>query len=308
MLKKLVSGTAALAIAVSAFAATAQADWRDDLPVFRIGLLGGENESDRLRNNECWRETLEEALGIPVEMYPAPDYAGVIQGLVAGQLEYGALGASAYAAIYLQDPEAVEPIFVSAEADGSLGYIAAMYTRADTDIQSLEDMQGHSLAWADPNSTSGYLVPRAQLQAAGIDPDTYFSRTGFGGGHEQAVIAVLEGQYDAGVTWTSGQGEPSEGYSRGNLRRMVDNGLLDMNDIRVIWESELIPNGPVVIAKSLPQEVKDIVTDLLANQLENDPECYRSISFGEGQGWVAVDHDFFAGIVAMREAEVAGSR
>ncbi|MCG6114957.1 MAG: phosphonate ABC transporter substrate-binding protein [Mesorhizobium sp.] len=309
MLKKLFATTAAAAITLSSFAATAQeANWRDDLPVFRIGLLGGENESDRLRNNECWRETLEEALGIPVEMYPAPDYAGVIQGLVAGQLEYGALGASAYAAIYLQDPEAVEPIFVSAEADGSLGYIAAMYTRADTDIHSLEDMEGHSLAWADPNSTSGYLVPRAQLQAAGIDPETYFSSTGFGGGHEQAVIAVLEGQYDAGVTWTSGQGEPSEGYSRGNLRRMVDNGLLDMNDIRVIWESDLIPNGPVVIAKSLPQEVKDIVTDLLANQLETDPECYRAVSFGEGQGWVEVDHDFFAGIVAMREAEVAGSR
>jgi phosphonate transport system substrate-binding protein len=308
MLKKLVTGTAALAIAVSAFAATAQADWREDVPVFRIGLLGGENEADRLRNNECWRETLEEALGVPVEMYPAPDYAGVIQGLVAGQLEYAALGASGYAAIYLQDPEAVEPIFVSAEADGSLGYIAAMYTRADTDIHSLEDMEGHSLAWADPNSTSGYLVPRAQLQAAGIDPETYFSRTGFGGGHEQAVIAVLEGQYDAGVTWVSGQGDPAEGYTRGNLRRMIDNGLLDMNDIRVIWESELIPNGPVVVAKSLPQEVKDIVSDLLANQLEADPECYRSISFGDGQGWAPVDHDFFAGIVAMREAEIAGSR
>jgi len=309
MLKKLFATTAAAAITLTSFAATAQeASWRDEMPVFRVGLLGGENESDRLRNNECWQVALEEALGVPVEMYPAPDYAGVIQGLVAGQLEYASLGASGYAAIYLQDPEAVEPIFVSAEADGSLGYIAAMYTRADTDIHSLEDMEGHSLAWADPNSTSGYLVPRAQLEAAGIDPETYFSRTGFGGGHEQAVIAVLEGQYDAGVTWVSGQGEPSEGYSRGNLRRMVDNGLLDMNDIRVIWESELIPNGPVVIRKDVPQEVKDIVTDLLANQLETDPECYRSVSFGEGQGWVEVDHEFFAGIVAMREAEVAGSR
>lgn len=308
MLKKLVSGTAALAIAVSAFAATAQADWRDDLPVFRIGLLGGENESDRLRNNECWRETLEEALGVPVEMYPAPDYAGVMQGLVAGQLEYASLGASAYAGIYLQDPEAVEPIFVSAEADGSLGYHAAMYVRADSDIESLEDMEGHSLAFADPNSASGYLVPRFQLQQAGLDIDTYFSRTGFGGGHEQAVIAVLDEQYDAGVTWVSGQGDPAEGYTRGNLRRMVDNGLLDMSDLRIIWLSDLIPNGPVVIRKDMPQEAKDIVTNLLANQLEDDPECYRSVSFGDGQGWSPVDHGFFAGIVEMRQAELAGSR
>jgi phosphate/phosphite/phosphonate ABC transporter binding protein len=199
-------------------------------------------------------------------------------------------------------------VFVSLEADGSDGYYAMMYARSESDIHSLEDMQGKSLAFADPNSTSGYLVPRAQLQAAGIDPETYFSRTGFGGGHEQAGIAVREGQYDAGVTWTSGQGDPAQGYSRGNLRRMVDNGLLDMNDLRVIWESDLIPNGPVVIRKDMPEEVKEIVKDLLANQFENDPECYRSISFGDGQGWIEVDHDFFAGIVAMREAELAGSR
>jgi phosphonate transport system substrate-binding protein len=294
------------ATALTSTAALAQ-DWRDDLPVFRIGLLGGENEADRLRNNDCLRVALEERLGVPVEMFPAPDYAGVMQGLLAGQLDYGALGASSYAGIYLQDNDAVEPIFVSAEADGSTGYYAVMYARADSDITSLEDMQGRSLAYADANSTSGYLVPRFELGRQGIDDD-YFSATGFGGGHEQAVIAVLEGQYDAGVTWVSGVGEPSEGYSRGNLRRMIDNGLLNMADLRIIWQSGLIPNGPVVVRSDLPQEVKDIVSDYLANQLETDPQCYYDVSFGEGQGWVAVDHSFFEGVVAMREAEMQGSR
>jgi len=286
----------------------AYAEWRDEMPTFRVGLLGGENEADRLRNNECFRVAMEERLGVPVEMFPAPDYAGVIQGLVAGQLDYASLGASGYAAIYLQDPEAVEPIFVSAEADGSLGYIAAMYVRSDSDIHSLEGMEGYSLAYADPNSTSGYLIPRAELRAAGINDAEFFSRTGFGGGHEQAVIAVLEGQYDAGVTWVSGQGNPADGYTRGNLRRMIDNGLLDMADLRVIWESNLIPNGPVVVRKSMPDEAREIIVDYLANQLETDPQCYYDISFGEGQGWQPVDHSFFEGIVAMRRAELEGSR
>lgn len=294
--------------ALSTFPLTASADWRSDLPVFRIGLLGGENEADRLRNNECLATALSERLGVPVEMFPAPDYAGVMQGLLAEQLEYSALGASAYAGIYLQDPQAVEPIFVSAEADGSTGYIAVMYTRADSGITSLEELEGKSLAYADPNSTSGYLVPRFELKRAGVDDDAYFSRTGFGGGHEQAVVAVLQGQYDAGVTWASGQGEGSEGYTRGNLRRMIDNGLLDMADLNIIWESPIIPNGPVVLRQSIPQEAKDIVSDYLANQLEQDPECYYDVSFGEGQGWVAVDHSFFEGVVAMREDELRGSR
>ena len=60
-------------------------------------------------------------------------------------------------------------------------------------------MKGHSLAWADPNSASGYLIPSASLKARGIDltDGAYFSRTGFAGGHEQGIIAVLNKQYDA---------------------------------------------------------------------------------------------------------------
>lgn len=298
----------ATSTALSTLPLTASADWRSDLPVFRVGLLGGENEADRLRNNECFRVAMQEELGIPVELFPSPDFAGVLQGLVAGQLDYASLGASGYAAIYLQDENAVDPIFVGAEADGSLGYIAAMYVRADSDIHSMDDMQGRSLAFADPNSTSGYLVPRAELARAGIDTETFFGRTGFGGGHEQAVIAVLQGQYDAGVTWASGQGDVSEGYTRGNFRRMIENGLLDMSELRVIWESPLIPNGPIVVRRNMPAEARDIIETYLENQLETDPECYRAISFGDGQGWARVDHSFFEGIVDMRRQEMQGSR
>jgi len=309
MLRKTALGlTAATTLLMTLAPAAFAQDWRADMPVFRIGLLGGENEADRLRNNDCMRVALEERLGVPVEMFPAPDYAGVMQGLLAGQLEYAALGASSYAGIYLQDPNAVEPIFVGAESDGALGYYAVMYTRADTGIESLEDMQGRSLAYADPNSTSGYLAPRSELMQMGINDAEYFSNTGFGGGHEQAVIAVLNGQYDAGVTWVSGQGEPAEGYTRGNLRRMIDNGLLNMADLRIIWQSNLIPNGPAVIRQDLPEEARQIVVDYLATQHIEDPQCYIDVSFGEGQGWAAVDHSFFEGVVAMRRDMVAQSR
>lgn len=301
--------TAAAAIAVSALSAPVLAqDWKSELPAFRVGLLGGENEADRLRRNDCMVQQLGEKLGVPVELYPASDYAGVMQGLLAGQLDTASLGASGYAGIHLQDPEAVDPVFVSLESDGSNGYYAMMYARADSDIHSLDDMQGKSLAFADPNSTSGYLVPKAELEMQEIDIDSYFSRTGFGGGHEQAVVAVLNDQYDAGVTWTSGQGEESDGFSRGNLRTMVNNGLLDMSDLRIIWTSNLIPNGPWVLRKALPQEVKDTVTDWMANLRDTDYQCYVDVSQGEGAGFLAVDHDFYTNIVAMRERELQGSR
>lgn len=294
------------ATALTAVPAVAQdADWREEMPVFRVGLLGGENDADRLRDNACLQEDLTEILGIPVELFPAPDYAGVMQGLLASQLDYAQLGASSYAGIHIQDPEAVDPIFVAAEADGATGYFSVMYTLVDSGIESLEDMEGRTLAFADPNSTSGYLVPLAELTRQGIDIDTYFAETGFGGGHEQAVVAVLQGQYDAGVTWVSGQGDPVEGYTRGNLRSMIDNGLLNMADLRIIWQSSEIPNGPIVVRSDMAEEPRALVTEYLANLLENDPECYYSISGGEGQGFVAVDHSFFEPVVEMRRMQTS---
>ena len=197
---------------------------------------------------------------------------------------------------------------MSREVDGSTGYVSLMYTLTDSGIESLDDMEGRSLAFADPNSTSGYLVPRAELTAAGIDIDSYFSRTGFGGGHEQAVVAVLNGQYDAGVTWSSGQGEEAEGFSRGNLRSMVDKGLLDMSDLRIIWQSNIIPNGPIVLRTDLPQDVKDKVVGWLETLHETDYACFQAITAGDGPGFARVDHAFFEPVINMRRAEVQGSR
>src|SRR6202021_3022328 len=126
-----------------------------------------------------------------------------------------------------------EPTVVPLEKDGTVFYIAVMVTRKDSGITSIAQMKGHSLAWADPNSASGYLIPSATLKAAGIDlaDGAYFSHTGFAGGHEQGIIAVSNKHTDAAVTWTSGQGDIREGFSRGALRGMVDRGMLKMSDV-----------------------------------------------------------------------------
>ena len=83
--------------------------WRNEVNILRIGLLGGENEADRIKNYECWRVYLENNLKIPVKFFPASDYAGVIHGLLGGFLDYASIGASGYAAIFIENPDIVEP-------------------------------------------------------------------------------------------------------------------------------------------------------------------------------------------------------
>ena len=284
--------------------------WAAQVPQLRIGLLGGENESDRLGRFEAYRALLETTFGVPVRLFPASDYAGVMQAFSAGQIEGAGMGASAYAGAWLDTNGAVEPLWVARESDGGISYIAVMVVRTDSGITSLEQLRGKSLAWADPNSTSGYLVPRSELRAAGIGTESgqYFSRTGFGGGHEQAVVAVLQRQYDAAVTWASGQGEESQGFTRGNLRAMVQKGMLNMADLRIIWRSRPILNGPMTVRKNLPAAFKADFTAFHLALASSHPQIYAQIERGGGQGYAAVTHEQFEPIVQLRREEAAERR
>lgn len=284
--------------------------WAEQVPVIRMGLLGGENDADRLARVESYKKLLEQTFEVPIRLMVAADYGGVIQAFAAKQIDISYMSPAAYASAWLESNGDVRPLSVTQEQDGSTSYVAMMYTRADSGITSLADMKGKALAWSDPNSASGYLLPRSEFRAMGIDPEPgrYFARTGFAGGHEQAVIAVLNRQYDAGVAWTSGIGDPAVGYSRGALHMMVNKKMLDMKDLRVIWTSRPVLNGPLTVRKSTPAPFHE---DMLAFHLAlpvTHPDIYRQVDMGKGKGWVPVKHEDFQPFVDMLKDEAAARR
>ncbi|MBR0644326.1 phosphate/phosphite/phosphonate ABC transporter substrate-binding protein [Plastoroseomonas hellenica] len=284
--------------------------WKAQIPQLRIGLLGGENESDRLGRFGAYRQLLEDTFKVPVRLFPASDYAGVLQAFSAAQIEMSSLGASGYAGAWLDTNGGIEPLVVPEENDGSIAYVSVMVTRTDSGITNLEQMRGKTLAWADPNSTSGYLIPRFALRRAGINPESgpYFSRTGFAGGHEQAVVAVLQRQYDAAVTWASGQGDVAQGYSRGNLRAMVEKGMLNMSDIRILWTSDPIPNGPLAVRTALPASFKEDMKLFHLALPKTHPEIYQQVERGGGTGYREATHAMFQMIVDLRREEATERR
>lgn len=301
MLKKLLLGAAALAIMTSA----AMADMPKE---FRIGLLGGENEADRLRNVQCFADKLKDEFGFEkVSLFPAADYDGVIQGLLGGTLDYAELGASGYAKVYLDNPSVVDPILTTVQTDGSTGYHSVMVARKDSGMTKLADMKGKKLGFADPDSTSGYLIPTVTLPAAvGMPIKDFFASTGFGGGHENLVLEVLKGTFDAGTTWTSGVGDWNKGYTSGNLAKMVDKGILNMDDLVQLWMSPLIPNGPIVVRSSLDADFKTKLTAFMEALPKADPACFSAIEGGDFQGFTKVTPDFYAPVIAARKATIGG--
>lgn len=295
-MQKLLTATALTALLASA--ATAQ-----EIKEFNIGILGGENAQDRLTSNECFRAKIEAELGVPVKLFTPADYDGVIQGLLGGTLDYAWLGASGYAKIYLTDPEAVEVKLTKQNVDGSTGYYSIGFTRKDTGITSMEEAKGKVFAFADPNSTSGYLVPGAELAAKYGDLKSYFGEVKMSGGHEQTIVGVANGDFDAGVSWADGLGNWEDGYNSGAFRKAADSGLVDMSNLVEIWRSTLIPEGPMVVRKALPQDVKDKVTQLTADLWETDPECAYAVAAGEAKDFVPVEHKAYDGILAARKMQ-----
>ena len=284
--------------------------WAAQVPTLRIGLLGGENDSDRLGRYGAYGKLLGTTFDVPVRLFPAADYAGVIQAFGARQIELASMGPSGYAGAWVDTGDNVEPLVVAVEQDGSISYRSVLVVRADSGIADLAGMRGKSLAWADPNSASGYLIPRSGLKKAGIDPEPgkHFSRTGFGGGHEQAVVAVLQGQYDAAATWASGVGDVADGYTRGSLHEMVAKGMLNMSDLRIPWTSSPILNGPLVVRRDTPDEFR---RDMAAFHLAlptSHPDVYSQINMGGGKGYQQVRHEDFQVFIDLRREEAASRR
>ncbi len=292
---------------LAATTALAGAATAGDITGFNIGLLGGENAQDRLNSNECLRTYAEEELGVPVKLFAPADYDGVIQGLLGGTIDMAWLGASGYAKTYLTDPEAVEPVLVKANLDGSYTYYSIGFARKDSGITSLADVKGKSFGFGDPNSTSGYLIPSVEIPKItghSMKSGEYFGEVKFTGGHEQTIVAVNNGDINAGVTWADGQGNWEDGFNSGALRKAVDAGLVDMNDLVEIWRSKPIPEGPVVVRKALPADVKERMTALVAGLKEKDPDCAYGVAAGDTAGFVPITHAYYETIIEVRRQKI----
>ena len=202
---------------------------------------------------------MKQKLGVELELFLSAEYAGVIQAIGAKQLEVMDMGASGYAAAYVETMGGIEPLVVPTNPDGTIGYYAVAFVRADSPYKSLDDLKGKIWAWAEPNSSSGYLFPLVSFRNKGLVPEKHFGKVVFSGGHEQSIIGVLDSAYDGAVTWTN----DVEKHTRGGLHMMLSRKVLDIKDIRIIWVSELIPNPVIAIRSDVPAQMKaDLKSDV----------------------------------------------
>lgn len=286
--------TAAALLAMTAAPAFA-GSWKDDYAVIKFGILSGENEKDRIARYTPFEEYLERELGVEVEIFTAGAYDGVIQALGADQIEFAFLGSSSYAAAYTATDGGVVPLVSRLQNDGSTGYYSIVVTRCDSGLTDLASLEGKVLAFADPDSTSGYAVPYFNI-AKEVDPKTYFSAIPFSGSHEAGVAGVVQGTFDAAATYMTNE-------TSGIIPRMVTKGMIKEGEACPIWKSPEITSGPLTARANLPQELMDAMRTAIMEVPEKDPAAFKEMSGGETstqKGWIEVDQERYQWIVDMR--------
>jgi phosphonate transport system substrate-binding protein len=210
--------------------------------VLNVGLVPAEDPRLVVSDNQALLDHLHATLKMEIKPFVATDYNGVIEALRSKKLDIALLGPFSYVlATTIAD---VEAFSVPETQKQGVSYRAVIIARKDRGIASLKDLQGKTFAFVDPSSTSGHLFPKAALIKAGYEPERFFSRVIFSGGHDASAIAVQNGKVDAAA------------IADVLVETAFKRGMLKEQDVAVIWTSDPIPGAPFAYRRDLPEDLK----------------------------------------------------
>lgn len=277
------------------------AAWQQQYPSLTLGVITSENEADRVQRYKPIRAYLEKALGVEILWRTATDYAGVIEGVKAKKVQLARFGPASYAKCWIVTNGQVEPLAGELDLQGDFGYHSVVVVKKDSPYRTIDSLAGKKLAFADPNSTSGHQAPRYFLTEAGYDPDKHFGSTAFSGSHENSVMALLSGTFDAAATWWRSE-------TRSNFTRMANKGMIEPDQLRVIWKSPKLPASPWAMPTYLPEQMRRDIQQVLVDMKDKDPEAWNALTDGKASGLRKVTHEDYAAIVRMIQANLKHRR
>src|SRR5579872_2834075 len=274
-------------LAVSAGAAHAD-DWKAKYPELTFAVVPAENASGVSDRYAPYMDYLTKALGVPVKLRLANDYAAVIEGQRAGNIQIAYYGPASYSKAYLTGVK-TEPFVTSRNNDGAIGYYSVIYVKADSPYQKVEDLKGKTIGFVDPNSTSGYNAPRFYLHKQGIEVDSFFAKSIITGSHENGVIAVDKGTVDCCADWWNSEDDS-------NLTRMVNKGMVKKEDFRRIFKTPILPGSPYAYLSDLPDDLKKTILTAFLDAPAKDKAAFDKLSDGKDKEFVQVTHKDYADI------------
>ncbi|MEM7214046.1 MAG: PhnD/SsuA/transferrin family substrate-binding protein [Pseudomonadota bacterium] len=277
------------------FVHAAFADWREDIGVFRIGIVVSGDVQGTLSRLEPFRLAIVDALEMDVAFFHTTSSKLLIDALVRERIEYALLSASGYAVAAVRC-ECVEPLVIPRSLDSTDGYHLVGIVKRNDEL-NLERLSTKRIGMVSPEGVLGeefvrYLLAR-EVDISGNSRIFFSSKNT----SEATQRAFADGEYDVLFGWSSLTGDPAEGYSRGSLRQIVENLRRPARNYRIDWKSSAIPHRPHVLRKKLPGEVKTRLRDALVNLYERNPVAYDAVEPVYGGGFTAARNERFSDLI-----------
>ncbi|MGB3405715.1 MAG: phosphate/phosphite/phosphonate ABC transporter substrate-binding protein [Microcoleaceae cyanobacterium] len=255
------------------------------LSQLKLVILPTVNSEEQQQRIQRFDEYLEQRLGISVEIQFTSSYAETVDLLVEEKVQMAYLGPLTYIQAKERNPN-IEPIVAHIEKQtGRPWYNSVIVVKADSGINTTEDLRGVRFGFVSPSSTSGFLMPISHFQEVGINPPEDFTVMEYAGGHDKNVNALIEGRVDA---------ISIEYPTYLEFKKL---GKLPSDQYKVIWESDPIPNAPLVISSQVPNHLKIE----LKKALIDAPVGLVSVSGIESSGYTLVSDEDYEAIRIMQK-------
>lgn len=206
---------------------------------FGVGMF----QPDREKNDATYRPLarhLSQQLGRAVELRTVDSWEGLAKSLASGETDIALMGPWGYVlANHHADAQVVSTILYRGRPE----YFAVIVTHPESGLNTVQELlgpqgRGRSFAFGDKGSTSGYLIPLHFFMQQGIDPEKHFARVLYTR-HQAIQTQVTAGQIDAGAD-----------YNR-NRSAMIEQGLIQAERSKIIWQSAPLPNDAVAVSAAL---------------------------------------------------------
>ncbi|RCW41527.1 phosphate/phosphite/phosphonate ABC transporter substrate-binding protein [Paenibacillus prosopidis] len=195
-------------------------------------------------------QLLSDKLGIPVEVSISTDYNTIIEAMASKKVDIGFLPPTAY--VLAKEKGAAEVILqaqrfgvqddTGAPTDQLVDFYKSMIiVKKDSDIKSIADLKGKKIAYQNVTSSAGFVWPAGLLLENSLDPLKDVSGVTVKG-HDQGVIAVLNGDVDAAAIFQDARNVVSKDYPT------------VFEDTRVLEFTAPIPNDTISVRSDMNAE------------------------------------------------------
>ncbi|RKD24036.1 phosphonate ABC transporter substrate-binding protein [Ammoniphilus oxalaticus] len=217
-----------------------------------IGIIPTMSEGNMKVAMDKLEKHLQDEVGIPVELDTYSDYNGVVEAMNFGDVNLAYLGPLTYVIAHHESgAEAIMTQLIKGEPYYYAYFIAHKDSPYDTLDDLLENKEEVTIAFGDPSSTSGSLIPGMELKERGVyrsEHDYDFKNVTFTGGHDATSLAVQNKGVDAG------------GVDSAIFDMLVETGKIDGDQLKVIWQSEKLFQYPWAV-KDVDQETITKIQD-----------------------------------------------